>query len=119
MVNFGGEKEYRFSKPKQVADSPPVPATPQDGAFKPVEPVKPFVFSPPLLRSASRERKTLEFARLGLDSSETRQVTAWVCDVGKGAGMGMIVTGGYGMGMRFSQGSRDEYEFFPIALIGN
>ena len=74
MVKFGGEKEYKFSKPKQVAGTPPVPATPRDGASKPAEPVKPFVFSPPLLRSASRERKSMEFARLGLDSSKTRQV---------------------------------------------
>ena len=72
MVSFGEDKDYRFSKPKQVTDTPPLQTMADQGASKDVEPVKPFVFSPPLLRSASCQRKSKEFARLGLRQSGTR-----------------------------------------------
>lgn len=53
---------YSFSPP--VAISPP-PSAPLEGnvATTSEETVKPFVFSPPFTRSASTERKSLEFSR--------------------------------------------------------
>ena len=60
MVNIKQEeeKEYQFSPPQPIAKASP---------FTP-SPIQPFVFSPPLLRSANKERKKVEFTRTGIES---------------------------------------------------
>ena len=62
MVNIKQEeeKEYQFSPPQPIAKASQTSFTPS--------PIQPFVFSPPLLRSANKERKKVEFTRTGIES---------------------------------------------------
>ena len=68
---------YRFSPPSVIA-APGTPAhqtTPE--IPEPTPPIRPFVFSPPLLRSATRERKSLELSRtatLAYDTASSKYV---------------------------------------------
>ena len=66
MVNLPQEQSnYQFSSPNTVAQPP------QSKPLQPIEPssepIQPFVFSPPLLRSASKQRKEKEFSRTGIE----------------------------------------------------
>ena len=66
-------QEYTFSPPSTVAPPPPPPptstATPMavddEASTPPAQDKAEYVFSPPLLRSASRERKAKELSQFG------------------------------------------------------
>ena len=53
-------EEYTFSPPSTVAPPPP-----PDQASPPTQEKVDYIFSPPLLRSASRERKAKELSQFG------------------------------------------------------
>lgn len=72
MVNLPQDQSstsYQFSSPHTVTPPP----KPQTNPLQPIEPssepIQPFVFSPPLLRSASRQRKEKEFSRTGIEEA--------------------------------------------------
>ena len=64
-------EEYTFSPPSTVAPPPPPP----DQASPPTQEKVDYVFSPPLLRSASRERKAKELSQFGTGLESNTPVT--------------------------------------------
>lgn len=67
---------YRFSPPSVIA-APGTPAHQTTPEVPEPTPIRPFVFSPPLLRSATRERKSLELSRtaaLAYDTASSKYV---------------------------------------------
>lgn len=76
MVNVPQDQSsamYQFSSPNTVARPP------QSKSLQPAEPssesIQPYVFSPPLLRSASKQRKEKEFSRTGIEETPLRSVS--------------------------------------------
>ena len=67
-------EEYTFSPPSTVAPPPP-PPPPPDQASPPTQEKVDYVFSPPLLRSASRERKAKELSQFGTGLESNTPVT--------------------------------------------
>ena len=64
-------EEYTFSPPSTVAPPPPPP----DQVSPPTQEKVDYVFSPPLLRSASRERKAKELSQFGTGLESNTPVT--------------------------------------------
>ena len=70
MVNLPQDQSstsYHFSSPHTVTPPPQPQTTPLQPIEPSSEPIQPFVFSPPLLRSASKQRKLKEFSRTGIE----------------------------------------------------
>ena len=63
LTSFGLSAQYSFCSPAVKSPPPTEPLETKTVVPSEDTPVKPFVFSPPFTRSASMERKSLEFSR--------------------------------------------------------